>query len=506
MAPAAASKDQAADAIDVKCNTDHQPAVYMKAAKRFKQIINDWKERDEAIPIKCWMVLPSPLNRLGINLNMMYVHQDLGPNIHKKGFDPSRPKPGVVVNRSNPEKIKKMKEHAMKMFNGAAGLYPPLNLASSEVHYECVGGNHLTIVFRLYQAGMTSPLNGIHYVVSDDEPELRDKVELGHNYLVLKDGIPDDDLVFLSEYLNSDQNQNQCTSEVSTLAATAKIVKAELKVTPHPKVSAVITKVTSESLVRLKPDSIGDFAHYCCNQSGTGYVDELIDWHCRNVNPKEISVSPRWYGDAAKTFGKVHPLMLMGLTFVQYRADQKLEQVRPLPDISRAIGLPQMNALVKEGVALAAAEEVARDNRKMFEEEFKKLLGANSSSNALFNMFEEALARLLLSMNLGGLKFHHTVSGKFSKEKAVSLQSAWLRHVEEQHDEMKGIMDRFGISAEADDAEPKVAEEVHVCGHMLLLTLVHRNRWINVKLMCFVCPHTCFHRCWFLETSRSTKW
>ncbi len=88
--------------LKVKCGTDHQPQQFVKAAKRFKEIIAKWKERDEPIPIKAWKVLPSPFNRLGVGLNMMYVHCDIGPNIHKTGFDPSRPKPGVVVNRTDP--------------------------------------------------------------------------------------------------------------------------------------------------------------------------------------------------------------------------------------------------------------------------------------------------------------------------------------------------------------------------------------------------------------------
>ena len=36
-----------------------------------------------------------------------------------------------------------------------------------------------------------------------DEQELKDRVATGHSYFVLRDDVPDEDLIFLSEYLNS---------------------------------------------------------------------------------------------------------------------------------------------------------------------------------------------------------------------------------------------------------------------------------------------------------------
>ena len=147
--------------------------------------------------------------------------------------------------------------------------------------------------------------------------KLIEKVDLGHVYIVLKDDTPDADMEFLSEYLNSDQNEAQCTSEITTLSQVDSVFQDELKSTPHPKVSKIVARVASESLVKLKPDCVGDLAHYITNLSGTGYVHELVCWHSRNINPKELSVSPRWFGDVAKILGKTYPLVLLGSTFLQ---------------------------------------------------------------------------------------------------------------------------------------------------------------------------------------------
>ena len=216
-----------------------------------------------------------------------------------------------------------------------------------------------------------------------DDDDLREKVQTGHHYIVLRDDIPDEDLAFVSEYLNSDQNQNQCTSEMSTLAQVLSAVEQELKNTPHPKVSAIVQAVAQASLVKQRPDNVGDMAHYVTNLIGTGYVNELMSWHSRHVNPKDMSITPRWLGDTAKTLGKESPLMLLAFTFVQYRGEVKLEQARPLPDVSRAVGLPELTSLVKDRTNLRMAEEMVRDNRKLLANELEKLLGSNIKATTL---------------------------------------------------------------------------------------------------------------------------
>ena len=82
-------------------------------------------------------------------------------------------------------------------------------------------------------------MTSITYKVLADEYAFKVRVDSGHVYVVLKDGVPDDDVAFLAEYWNSDQNQNQGTSKNQVLQSTHKAIEAELKVTPHPQVSKV---------------------------------------------------------------------------------------------------------------------------------------------------------------------------------------------------------------------------------------------------------------------------
>ena len=445
------AKTTASDALQIKCSLEHEPGKFVKESKRFASLIEMWKERDDPMAIQCWKVLPSPFNRM---LNLQYVHSNLAPDVHTKGFDPTRPKPGCVIHRTDPAAIARLKDNAIAVQSIAPELYPELHTLSPECCMECLGGNHLNLTLRFYHGGYTSPITGITYKVPSDEPALRDRVEVGHSFIVLKEGIPDNDATFIAEYLNSDQNQNQGTSEMQVLLATHQVVGEELKLTPHPQVSKVTQKVANKSLVKLRADSIGDHAHYCINLVGTGLIDELIRWHARNVNPKELSVSPRWMGDLAKTLGKHYPFCMMGITFIEYRGEVKIANARPLPDVSRTLGTAQLNGLMKDPTNIIACEAFLRSSRKLLDAWMTEKLQSKHRVSALFNIFEEAGCRLLTGSSLGNVGFDHKVAGKFTVERLEILRSAWMLSIETKYHELDGLVLNFDETKNATkDAE-----------------------------------------------------
>lgn len=459
---AKASKVSAADAAEIKCSLEHNPAEFLKASKRFKNIVTEYKEFEQPKAIKAWKVLPSPFNRLGAPLNTMYIHGNLGPNVHTKGYDPERPRPGMVVRRTDPDNIKRLKDHVRNMAATSPTFFPQYQLDSPEACYECIGGNHLTTVIRFYEVGFVSPVNKIRYEVPKDETELAEKVASGHSYIVLREGIPDDDLKFLSEYLNSDQNDNQATSEMSTLSQVSQAVNELLAKSPHPTVSQVVNLVAGRSLLKLRPDTIGDMAHYAINLAGSRHMQELISWHARHVNPKELSVSSRWMGDLAKAFGKGFPIMQNATAFVQYRGEARTEQTRPTPDLSRSVTIVEINN-AKKGENLARAEEFCRDTRNLLFAEFENLLGGDSRARSFFNIFEESAARLLYAKSLAKEAYEHNVSGKYTDEKLEKLRAHWLAGLEKDVAELKGICMRFSIRAEDITSNEKGVEEDEAC-------------------------------------------
>eukprot|EP00973_Karenia_brevis_P024091 3324346-Karenia_brevis.AAC.1 len=100
----------------------------------------------------------------------------------------------MLVRRTNADTIARLKAHAKNMADAARELHPPLYLDSPECCLECIGGNHLTCLLRMYEAGMTSEVSKVAFVPPADDKDLQQVVESGHVYYILKDGIPDSDM------------------------------------------------------------------------------------------------------------------------------------------------------------------------------------------------------------------------------------------------------------------------------------------------------------------------
>ena len=92
----------------------------------------------------------------------------------------------------------------------------------------------------------------------------------------------------------------------------------------------------------------------------------------------------------------------------------------------------------------------------MFDVEFTSALNSNSIARKCFNMFEEAVGRLVLPLSLK-TEFDHSVSGKFTAEKMDLLRSAWLRHIQKEHDGLVGVAEKFGLQ---DDGKMPEKDEV----------------------------------------------
>ena len=452
MAPSAKKTIEAAADAAPKVGDQNNPHAMVKASMRFQAIVSKHglpHGRPEPRRIFSGEVLPSPLNRLGRPLNLPYIHNEVIVNLAKDGFNPTRPNPGFVIKRTKPATLARLHEHSAKLHSSQGNLLPPL-VINEKTNKECVGGNHLTMSIRMYASGYKSPLSGVSCVPKDD-PHLQMVVDSGHLYYELDDEISDEDAAFLSEHLNSDQNQNQCDSEDHVRrmvqAAVTKLTAVDKPTVP---ISSIVDYVCGNSLVKIRPDTIGDIAKFVV--SFGVYNDELCEWYGVNVNPKEISVTARWMAELAKALGEQRPLTKLGACFVQYRGLARLEQRRPSPDISRTIDAPLLNSLVNKDVSnLDATEEFLRDNRKLLEKYFEKHVGRTIGLK-LFHMFEELAVRLLCGKTMTGTGMTHAVSGKFSVEKLKVLQAAWAKHVQGTCSELSDMMRVHGIKEETADA------------------------------------------------------
>ena len=140
-------------------------------------------------------------------------------------------------------------------------------------------------------------MSNVRFHIADDE-DLSLVVSQGHVYFELDENVSDEDCKFLSEVLNSDQNQNQCCSE-DHLRLQIKHVLDELMTVDKRSISTsiIVQKVCDRSVAKLRPDHVGDTAQFVVAWHGSPYTTQLSRWYSQNVNPRQLSVSARWMAD-----------------------------------------------------------------------------------------------------------------------------------------------------------------------------------------------------------------
>ena len=436
-------------------NDEHNANVFVKSSARYRNILQQHGlpkgsggEPRRIAPTK---VLPSPFNRRGRPFNFQYIHMELCPNIKKDGFRQDRPSPGIVVRRSG-ENLVRLHATSRELMVTCGKLLPSMTIDET-ANRECLGGNHLTMALRMFSASYTSSISGARFEVKGDE-ELKDVCAEGHHYIELDENVSDDDCKFLSELLNSDQNQNQTNSE-DHLRLHIKQMLDGLITPERPMVptSTIITKVIDTSIVKLRPDHVGDTAQFIVGFHGSPYVDQLSRWYAQNVNPRQLSISARWMADIARTFGKTRPLCKLAATLVHYRGFVVTPGTAPNPDTSRTIDVPLMTNLAQNSAAdLDWLEEEMRTYRAKFSGYMTTKLGSDMAADQFLGV-EELAMRLLCGKTMVLQGFTHGVSGKFSKEKVEDLYKCWAKNMGTSHDELKTM----ALDLKMDT---KVAEEV----------------------------------------------
>ena len=426
--------------VPFKLAEEHDERSYVNSAARYRNIMNAHalpRGGQEYRHFHYSQVLPSPFNRLGRPLNIQYIHNDMCPNISKDGYRPSRPTPGIVVKRSG-EALERLHACARALLKEHGKHLPPIRI-DAHADRECLAGNHLTMAFRMFDTNYMSPLTGTQCDIKNDK-ELAQVIKDGHKYIELDETISDDDCKFLSELYNSDQNQNQCNSE-DHLRLQIKQVLDSLITPERPMVatSVIVGKVLEKSVVKLKPEHVGDTAVFVADLYGSPYVDQLSRWYSRNVNPRQLSIAARWMSDLSKSFGKTRPLCKLGVCMLHYRGFVSTPGTAPNPDISRTVDVPLLNSLSgQHGDNLNVCEQIMSDTREECKKYICEKIGQEVGMD-LFLVFEEVSMRLMCGKNLVMTELKHSVSGKWSAEKQNELKKAWVRSIATKYSELAGI-------------------------------------------------------------------
>ena len=443
--------------LDLKADTQTNAAVVVKSNKRFQAILAKWLKDQTPKRINWKKVGVSPRNRGGAPPNLPYVLNSMCPNIETDGFEPQRAKAGYVVHREDPAMIKRLTAHNEELRKGS-NLFPPM--FSDLMDHECVGGNHLTLSIGIFDSGFTNPTTGAKFSPDPLDSDLTYACREGHLYFLLKEGIPDEDLVFLSEFFNVDQNQNQANSEIHLMQSCHKEAVPLMIKSPHISMGVLISAVTGSSMVKLRADHVGDVAHLVVGFGNSKYVEEIVWRHSQKVNPKDLTVSTKWLGDLSRAFGPDLSLLKMNTIFVHYDGDDVIKMTRPSPDVSRGIEATLFHALAKDVDKSNEINTFLVSNRKLLEPIFTGVVGVYRA-RALLHELETNVTRLAYGKSLHR-EFEHTVSGKYSAEKCNELQRRWLKSVEKRVEAIAGTAAANGLTIDEGEEgdKTKVGDEV----------------------------------------------
>ena len=262
------------------------------------------------IDVDC--VGPSEMNR---DTNIQYVHTGVGAGIKQDEFDPERASAGYVIRLKGQARIEAFQAFYRKLSLTAPELYPPM--LKDKMTMPCLSANHLTLCLRGFKHNVKD------LIPNPDDKDLGLKITNGHKYYVFKEDIPAEAMLLVSEWENSDNNQNSGTNEAALMRTVKRCVLEIMRKNSSGqiKIVDVIAAVTAESIVKIRPENISTMTTLCLDLGVKGYVEEWLKWHGSHINPCELKAVIGWFGELNSLVDKKRPLTRLNIMKVHYNAE-----------------------------------------------------------------------------------------------------------------------------------------------------------------------------------------
>lgn len=450
------------------CTNNANPTVFAKTSKKVEQILlNRAAHKGDTIRIRPSRIGVHQCNRKGQSPSMQYIHGALTNNVKKDGFDAKRARPGIVVEMTSQSKLTESLDFNRKIADYSPGLWPAID--AEIMKFFTLSFTHMTIKLRLHEAGHVCEATGQSFVVDPKEdPDLAYVVSEGHEYIVLSEDTTPEEAQLISDWYNSDQDQNNSSSEASLIRTIQLVVQELQKSSKIIKTAQVIQKVTERSIVKVNPSTIGYFAKFVIDLGGADMVDEWLTHFAVAVNPCELACPPSFFNELAAAFGVSSPLTKVNIAQVVYDGSVVERKPRPIPDTCKFITGREVELLCKDVAKVTAVETFLRNNRLATQAVITTQTSHQFFITAL-RPLEHNVVRLALGKTLlKSMPFPKSVLGKFSEEKLITLQSAWLQHLQSTWSHLATIAKDAGIDIEVCcDAEcelPAVMQSVAVNG------------------------------------------
>ena len=324
-------------------------------------------------------LLVSENNRQGAPPNTRHVHLTILKGFKEKGYGRSRPMIGICVKVTSEEGRRRLILHNLRFTKGNP-LLPPINeqKAMQGPLYATLAGTHFNLALRCLQIGLASPIGDLSKILEENK-HLKLMVhghKKGHKWWVLPEGVLKEKQLEISMWRNMDQHENQATHEVELLqciklaaealaAAPGENKDKKKKLTMGDLVALTVrrspAKVSTTALQALAKLYIGFLEN-----SVVSLVEEIVDFHCQTVGPKEVTVSTSFVSVlvSEEPLNKC-PYTRAYLLLTQYTNEKLRTQVGG-PGVSQLIETSLVTSLCKKPDLLLTLETKFREIRAKY--------------------------------------------------------------------------------------------------------------------------------------------
>ena len=434
------------------CVEGMNPTIFAKTSKVVEQILAK-RALNKGVPqrFKPHTCGVSQWNRKGQSPNMMYIHGPLFDNMKKDGFDPKRAKPGlaIVYNDSGP-KLDAALAYNKRIAEFAPGLWPPVD--AEHMRRFTLSFSHMTIKLRLHEAESVCEITGKSFKVNkDDDEDLHYVAKEGHEYIALSEDTTEEEALLLSDWYNSDQDQNTGTSEASILKTIQLVVQGMVRESKLLKVSSVVQRVAEQSIVKINPLAIGHYAKFVIELGAEDLIDEWLIFFSTSVNPIDLACPPALFNSITTEIGRYAPLFKVNVAQIMY--DPSVVQInqRPIPDSVKFVTAKEIENVAKDKGKISTIEAFLKANRALTQ----NIICKHTSKTfflTVIRMFEHNVVRLAFGKPLlPDYKVSKSVFGKFTAEKMNILQYDWVMHLQSMRTALSNLAVELDLKVVAND-------------------------------------------------------
>ena len=306
----------------------------LKLAQLVTECLKHNRIFEDAKQIEPHLLLVAPSNRDGSPPNTLHIHHGILESFRSKGFDPTRPQVGICVEFKSPEKRQEHLEHN-KRFTKGNTLLPYID--EEKAIYGTLAGSHMNLALRLIAQGGSSPIGDLRTLVSNDK-NLEDVVLRGHKWYVLREPTTRQEQVQISLWRNQDQIENHGTSEVELLqtimSTVVQMSASDAQSSSRGKLKANLTDLVAKATQRTPAKVTGSTMSWLTKfivgfleDDALHLVQELVDFHCAKVNPRNLVVATNFFQILASEDGlKKVPLVRHYILLTQYTEEKTRPQ------------------------------------------------------------------------------------------------------------------------------------------------------------------------------------